>query len=493
MERLYQPDFTCIFGADYGDAFSYRKIDSLIWPIFSDIEPSDTLKNLLKMKDNEGNSLFYRRNLSLEDLKIEMNCSNIHLGLIQAINTGKSYGIANSDVIEMVKRDPKMFKGILSFNLAQKTSEHHIINEIQKIQDLIPVCGVAIYPSLTKLNLTEEVNQQLKTLMNYCRKNSLFIKVDLGNFKFVDNHLQFTSLERIEDFVSSNLNNYIILSGFSINNEFESILNRFKKYPNVWLEFDPRTIGGMTPTDAFTKIFRTKGFIQNFWQRISIGSATPTLEISQIVRGFMEATEKLNFSQKNLLRTWTFRNLNRCNQSIFEPINNDRITTYLKLKEQSDKNYKNQIISTNIIQLRSYSITQLLFLTNIIKNTFDRTIKKYPELDDGELLLRAYHTTTTLLINEHEVGNYLDLHYYFAELSTQDSSDFLHTVLAKENRPDFNHPDHRIASSFGSKQIIIPIRKRTLDLGSRENLYILATFGPRILDLLIQIKLFKEN
>jgi thiamine phosphate synthase YjbQ (UPF0047 family) len=226
---------------------------------------------------------------------------------------------------------------------------------------------------------------------------------------------------------------------------------------------------------------------------MSIGSATPTLEISQIVRGFIEATGKLNFSQKNLLRTWTFRNLNRCNQSIFKPINNDRLTTYLKLKEQSDKNYKNQIISTNIIQLRSYSITQLLFLTNIIKNTFDRTIKKYPELNDGELLLRSYHTTTTLLINEHEVGNYLDLHYYFAELSTQDSSDFLHTVLAKENRPDFNHTDHRIASSFGSKQIIIPIRKRTLDLGSRENLYILATFGPRILDLLIQIKLFKEN
>ncbi|TFG18205.1 MAG: hypothetical protein EU531_00830 [Promethearchaeota archaeon] len=493
MERLYQPDFTCIFGVDYGDAFSYRNIDSLIWPIFSDIEPSNTLKNLLKIKDNEGNPLFYRRNLRIEDLKIEMNCSNIHVGLIQAMNTSKSYGIANSDVIELVKRDPSMFKGILSFNLNQKTTEHHIINEIQKIQDLIPVCGVAIYPSLTKLNLTEEVNQNLMNLMNYCRKNSLFIKVDLSNFKFGDNHSQFASPERIESFIASHLNNYIILSGFSIYNEFENILNRFKKYPNVWLEFDPRSIGGMTPSNLFTKIFGTQGFIQNFWQRISIGSATPTLEISQIVRGFIEATEKLNFTQKNLLLTWAFRNLNRFNKSIFKPIDNGIISTYPKIKEQSDKSYINQIISTNIVQLRSYSITQLLFLTDIIKNIFDRIINKYPELNDGELLLRSYHTTTTLLINEHEVGNYLDLHYYFAELSTQDSSDFMHTVLAEENRPDFNHLDHRIASTYGSKQLVLPIRNRKLKLGSRENLYLLATFGPRILDLLIEIKLYKEN
>lgn len=212
-----------------------------------------------------------------------------------------------------------------------------------------------------------------------------------------------------------------------------------------------------------------------------------------MVRGFIEATDQLRFAQKNIIRTWTFRNINRLNNIIFKPIYKLNCNTFLNIKESSDKSYKNQIISTYKIKLRSYSITQLLFLTNIIKNIFEDSIKKYPELNDGEIILRSYHTTTTLLINEHEIGNYLDLHYYFAELSAEDSSDFMHTVFAKENRPDFNHPDHRIASTYGSKQLVIPIINKKLELGSRENFYLLATFGPRTLEIFMQVKLFKES
>ena len=493
MEQLYQPDFTCIFGEMYGDAFSYSKIDSLIWPIFLDIEFSNKLKNLLNLKSNEGYPIFYRRKLTIDDLKIEMNCSDINLGLVQAMDIGESYGIANSDVVEVVKKEPDKLRGILSFDLSKKSTDPTIISEIQKIQDIIPVCGVVIYPSLTKLDLIDNNNQDLENLMKYCHKNSLFLKVDFGNLKFPHNCAHLNSLERIESFISSNLNNIIILSGFNIDSEFGSIVNRFKKYSNLWLEFDPRSIGGITPRDLFIQLFKINGFIQNFWQRMSIGSATPTLEASQIVRGFLEATEQLSFAQKNLLRTWAFRNINRLNQDIFRTIHKERITTFIKTKEKFDKSYHNQIISTHILKLRSYSITQLLFLTDIVKTIFDKTIKKYPEINEGELLLRSYHTTTTLLINEHEIGNFLDLHYYFAELSTGESSNFMHTVLAKENRPDFNHLDHRIASTYGSKQLIVPIRNRELEIGSRENFYLLATFGPRTLDLLIQIKLFKSK
>ncbi|MFW9930910.1 MAG: hypothetical protein ACFFD1_16095, partial [Candidatus Thorarchaeota archaeon] len=115
MERLYQPDFTCIFGEEFGDAFSFKKVDSLIWPIFSDIKRSNNLRDLLKLKDDKGNPLFYIRKLNIDDLKIEMNCSDISLGLIQGMNTGKSYGISNLDVIEVVKKEPTIFKGIPSF------------------------------------------------------------------------------------------------------------------------------------------------------------------------------------------------------------------------------------------------------------------------------------------------------------------------------------------------------------------------------------------
>ena len=75
-ERLYQPDFSSIFGKKYANAFLYGQIDSLIWPIFTDVEMSSKLKNLLELKSN-GREFFYRRKISMEDEKVELNCSNI--------------------------------------------------------------------------------------------------------------------------------------------------------------------------------------------------------------------------------------------------------------------------------------------------------------------------------------------------------------------------------------------------------------------------------
>ena len=109
------------------------------------------------------------------------------------------------------------------------------------------------------------------------------------------------------------------------------------------------------------------------------------------------------------------------------------------------------------------------------------------------MFIRSYHTTTSLLINEHEYGNYLDLHYKFAEISKKDSSNFLHTVRALENRADFNQYDHQLATVYGSRQLILPIINRKLDIGNRENFYILVTFGPREFQLYIRIKFLKEK
>ena len=103
MERLYQPDFSSIFERDYGDDFNYGQFDTLVWPIFSDVEKSDILKNLLKMKNMDNREYFYHRKISLKDLKVEFNCSNIHLGLMQAMDLGRDYGISNSDVVSVVK------------------------------------------------------------------------------------------------------------------------------------------------------------------------------------------------------------------------------------------------------------------------------------------------------------------------------------------------------------------------------------------------------
>jgi thiamine phosphate synthase YjbQ (UPF0047 family) len=98
-----------------------------------------------------------------------------------------------------------------------------------------------------------------------------------------------------------------------------------------------------------------------------------------------------------------------------------------------------------------------------------------------------------LFINEHETGNYLDLHYHFVEECKKDTSNFMHTVAAKENRADFNFPDHLVSSTDENahRSITYHIRNGKLARGSRENIYALVTFGPRKVTIGVDMVLFK--
>ena len=508
LERLYQPDFACIFGKNYANAFLYGQVDSLVWPIFNDVDMSGQLKNLLKLKDVNDKECFYRRKISIDDEKVELKCSNIDLALVQAMDLGRKYGIANSDVISVVQREPQLFKGIVSFNLINDSSTD-AVSELKKIEKEIQIAGIALYPSYTQLDLTDETNSALKELLKYCKNKNYFIKIDVGNSFLPDNYPEFISYQKIKSFLSKNPKNIIVLSGLDISRELkpfmvkeegaiESILyyQLLKYYPNLWIEVDPRSFGGMTPTDCFKQIFSMKGFVQNCWQRLTIGSASPTLEMVQVARGVLEATEELPFAQKCILRTWAFRNVNRINLESFTPLGNvnlELFNTVLSIEQDQVVENDNELNVVYKVKLRSYSVTQLLFLTDLLKKLFSQVMKNHPTLSNGELFIRSYHTTTSLIINEHEHGNYLDLHYKFAELSKNDSSEFMHTVMAEENRADFNHFDHEMASTYGSRQLTIPILNKKLEIGGRENFYILITFGPRTVQLLVKIKLIKEK
>lgn len=494
MERLYQPDFRCIFGENFGNAFVYGQIDSLIWPIFNDFEPSNSLKSLLLLKNQEQRNLFYYRKISLEDEKIELHCSDISMGLIQAMDLGRDYGITNSDVVKVVKADPNLFKSILSFDPSEDSLNNDIISELEKFRKEVDVLGIVVYPSYTKLDITNRDNKKFSELITYCTNYNLFLKIDIGNLYLPQNYPEFASFEKIKSFLSINPKIKIILSGLDISGQFAFYYQLLKYFNNLWIEFDPRTIGGMTPTNAFRKIFNIEGFIQNAWHRILIGSATPTLEISQMVRGFLEASEELPLSNKYLLRTWIFRNLNRLNTTVFKPICNMNISLFNPIRKiDLIQTYEN-VCEKNIeykVELRSHSITQLIYLSDLIRNLFISSLDENPDFNNGELLIRSFHTTTSLIINEHEYGNYLDLHYKFVEISKRDSQYFLHTVKALENRADFNPYDHELASTYGSRQLILPIVNRNLEIGDRENFYVLATFGPRTFHIFIKIKLIK--
>ena len=489
MERLYQPDFSSIFGKEFSNAFLYGQIDSLVWPIFTELEKSDALKNLLKLKNNDGHEYFYHRNISIDDEKIELNCSNIDLALIQALELGREYGIPNSDVVAAVKKEPNLFRAVLSFNISQISDS---LSELKSLEKEINVAGIVFYPSYTKSELTTD-NRPLDEFLEYCRNKGYFIKIDIGNLMLPKNYPEFTSYIKIKSFLSKYPENIVILSGLDISGDFNLYYQLVKLYNNVWIEIDPRCIGGITPTDCFKELFSIKGFIQNCWHRILIGSATPTLEISQIVRGFLEATEDLPFSQKCILRTWGFRNGNRLNSSIFsiENIDLKQFETIIKIENPYVLESENEVNLVYNIKLRSFSITQLIYLTQLIKEVLSDSLNKFPNLQNGDFFIRTYHTTTSLIVNEHEFGNYLDMHYMFAEITKKDSSDFLHTVRALENRADFNPLDHSVAMKYGHKQLILPIIKRNLEIGSRENFYVLVTFGPRVFQLYIRIRLLK--
>lgn len=496
IEQLYQPDFSCIFEKKYSNAFLFGQVDSLVWPIFKDVEMSNSLKNLLKLKNYDDREYFYYRKISMEDEKVEINCSNINIALIQAMDLGRKYGISNSDVITVVKKEPSLFKGILSYDVSLKASNNEVLSNLKKEEKEIDIAGIVLYPSYTKLDLLNDNNQILKELLNYCKKKNYFVKIDIGNLFIPDNYSEYTSYEKIKSFLSRNPKNMFVLSGLDISGDFNLYYQLLKYFNNIWIEIDPRTFGGMTPTDCFAKLFNLKGFIQNCWHKMIIGSATPTLEISQMVRGFLEATDVLPFSQKCILRTWAFRNVNRLNSLIFKPtskINPELFNTILNVNQNQVIENDNEVNLIYKVLLRSYSVTQLIFLTQTIRKILKDALKKYPSLHNGELFIRSYHTTTSLIVNEHEYGNYLDLHYKFAEISRKDSSQFLHTVRALENRADFNHFDHELASTYGTRQLILPIINRKLEIGGRENFYILVTFGPRTFNLHVKIKLIKEK
>ncbi|MFX1384328.1 MAG: hypothetical protein ACFFBP_17980, partial [Promethearchaeota archaeon] len=316
-ERLYQPDFSSIFGKKYSNAFLYAQVDSLVWPIFLDIKPSDKLKRLIRLENNDKQKYFYCRKISTNDEKVELNCSNINIALIQAMELGREYGIANTDVINAIEKSPDTFRAILSYDLSNSSNQTDILLDLKNFEKEISIAGVSIYPSYTELDLSNRNNILMNKFLSYCKKKDIFIKIDIGNMFIPENYPEYTSPEKIKTFLSHYPDNIFVLSGLDITGDFLSLYSLLKYFNNLWFEIDPRSFGGMTPTDCFKQIFGIKGFVQNCWNRLLIGSATPTLEISQTMRGFLEATEILPSSQKCILRTWAFRNVNRLNQKAF--------------------------------------------------------------------------------------------------------------------------------------------------------------------------------
>jgi thiamine phosphate synthase YjbQ (UPF0047 family) len=482
MERLYCPDFSCVFGPKFADPFLLPNIDTQIWPIFVNFDFPQSLRNLLALESN-GKKQFYHRNITLDQLEVELRSSSINFILLQAIEINSKLAIPNE----------------FTLNIAQNWKKCRVFcsiypeqDGVNTIQDLFKkykkvIAGIVIYP---KYNFDFIYSDDFQLFLEWVTKNKLILKFD-----FTDLHLEDVEFREIGilEVTSKVLNSFSSIPLVITPGEWNStkyLIDRYKYQRNIYLELNLRTLGGQTPTQFFNHIFDISGFVQNWWSRILLASGSPTLETSQLVSAWYEATEKLNFKFKNLLRIWGFRNLSRLIPELF---NNGKSTSLFDYKLNSE--FENQSVlhlGYNIL-IQSFAITQLVSIQDVIDRIISEVQNRYPMVKSGVITIKSYHTTSSLIINEHEIGNYLDLHYYFVEESRKDSSRCLHTVAANENRADFNFPDHLLASTHGQRSITYHIRDGKLARGSRENVYALVTFGPRKINVGVDILLHKNS
>ncbi|MHA1821930.1 MAG: YjbQ family protein [Promethearchaeota archaeon] len=570
LERLFCPDFSAIFGDDFANPFLFPNLDSQIWPLFTDLDMTEfkEVKNLAEIKI-KGHPAFYFRKISTQQLFIELESGGFGGAFIQALEIGRDYGIPNRLIYKIAKKYVQL-RAILSLNVDKTDLDKGRPERLkQKLGALFDdalkkglheedISAIVIYPGYFNFDIYSpggysfDLFEQFVGAFKVLEEKNIPLKLDVS-----DLHLPFLNYNNIARETISSFVGYlvsklpelkIIIAGASYPADLPYYIDIFKFNRNVNIEINHRTFGGMSPSGYLSKVLELPGFVQNWWSRVMIGSATPTLEPSQAMLGLVKATEGLPFSQKSLLRIWTFRNCWRIynispqkvkefnNSPIYMPfinklgIKTDSAGGPNKEKEDGangqDGSFTNNIFKSyslkyanelnlvsasppksqnnkdkgpatteninkgrniNIrnvklgydIHLQSFSITQLVSFQDIIIKIFKEIQEKYKKIEYGTLILKSYHTTTSIVMNEHEFGNYLEFHYYLAEKTMESADNRLHTVAALENRADFNFPDHITASSYGQRSITINIRNNKLNLGGRENYYALITFGPR--------------
>jgi thiamine phosphate synthase YjbQ (UPF0047 family) len=480
--KLYCPDFSPIFGEKFANPFWYDNIDSQIWPILAGIElPKETQKLLSLASD--GHPLFYSRKITLDQMLLELDSGAFKLAMVQALEIGREYGISNKLVMEIAKKSDFLSPIISVVPSKAGLGEVTVFTESYRKER--GIAGVVIYPAYINVDILD--SNVMKEFCSGIAQLGLPLKIDVSDLHLPNMDLRKIAKEIIATFASCvqewapRLN--IIIAGVSAISELQYYIETLKWNQHIYLEFNHRTLGGMSPKRFYQLILDQPGFIQNWWARILFGSAMPTLEPSQMLRGWLEATESLPFNHKCLLRAWGFRNGWRiyANSSRKYP-EIDKLSKVIKPKYEIKSKVQSasggiQVGCDMIFQ--SFAVTQLISIQDNFENLLNSVLKENPGVKGGQVIIKSYHTTTSLLVNEHEVGNYLQLHYNLAEETKADADTKLHTVAASENRADFNFPDHLLASKYGDHGIIIPIRNGKLVWGSREHMYAIVTFGPR--------------
>jgi len=92
-------------------------------------------------------------------------------------------------------------------------------------------------------------------------------------------------------------------------------------------------------------------------------------------------------------------------------------------------------------------------------------------VENGICLIHSLHSTTAIIINEHESG-------LMDDILRKISADYPHRAGWHHDRVDDNADSH-LASVFTGSSKVIPVKAKRLVLGTWQNIFFLELDGPR--------------
>ncbi len=126
------------------------------------------------------------------------------------------------------------------------------------------------------------------------------------------------------------------------------------------------------------------------------------------------------------------------------------------------------------LDVRTSGRKELVDLTDRIEQVVEES-----GLKEGMCLITTLHTTSCIIINEHEEGLMQDI---VAKLRT----DFPNDGKWLHNRIDDNADAH-LASSFLGPSKVLPIRDGVLVRGTWQNIFLMELDGPRKRTVLVEL------
>jgi secondary thiamine-phosphate synthase enzyme len=126
------------------------------------------------------------------------------------------------------------------------------------------------------------------------------------------------------------------------------------------------------------------------------------------------------------------------------------------------------------IQTSTRNRTELVDITRSIEE-----IMRKSDIKNGLCIIHSVHSTTAIIVNEHEAG-------LTEDIVKKTQQDYPKDVGWLHDRVDDNANAH-LASSFIGSTRIFPVRDGRIERGTWQNIFLLELDGPRSRRILVEV------